>query len=294
MATYDISRPTITDDDGTGETGTLFDNAFWNDDVFDAIDAVFDLVEADVEALQTQGYLKGYDSVVYEYKDAATVTLQASGQFTSSDSTAFYTIAANTDCGFAANLSSDVGGGEASSTLYYIWGGEDSGGDLEFWISDSATVMPSELVKGKRLRGAIYNDGSSNILLFIMTQESYLYNVAIAVAGSDATEVLDATVSPSAWTEIDWSSFVPPGIESVEGICYWYQNSVYTVDTGFYIRREGETHNGFLVTQSLGPSSGQCKQLVPFVLDSDLKCEVKYKNNTSQTARVSALRYYFN
>jgi len=240
MPTYDISRPTITDDDGTGETGTLFDNAFWNDDVFDAIDAVFDDVETDVEALQGVGYLKGYDTVVYEYKDAATVTLQAGGQFTSSDSTAFYVLAANTDCGFGANLSSDVGGGEAASTLYYIWGGEDSGGSLEFWITDSATVMPSELVKGKRLRGCICNDASSNILPFSINSNWYFYDVTIDCGGSDVTEVHDGTAAT--WTDIDCSDFVPQGKREI------YFNRNAPSNTINYIREKGSSTDGIKIS----------------------------------------------
>lgn len=236
MADYALSYLSITNDLGDGVSGTLLDEAFF-DGFVDDINTELAEIEADVEALQTQGYLKDYDTVIAEYKDAATITLQADGQFTSSDGAAFYAITANTDVGFSTNLSSDVGGGEANSTLYYIWGGEDSNGDLEFWITDSATSMPSELVRGKRLRFTIYNDGSGNILPFYMS-DWYYYDVDADGGGSDATEVLDATVGTT-FTDVDCSDFVPAGVHevlfnctSVGSLTRWFRPNGSSKSTG--------------------------------------------------------------
>jgi hypothetical protein len=178
------------------------------------LNASFDLIEDDIAAIQEATFLRGYDSVLYEYKDAGTVTILADGQFVNDDNDAIYLVEEDTDVSFGSNLSADVGGGEASSTLYYIWGGEDDNGDLEFWITDSPDTMPSELTKGKRLRGAIYNDGSSNILPFYLASDWYVYDTDINVAGSDTTEVFDATLGTS-FIDIDCSAFVPQGIRAV-------------------------------------------------------------------------------
>lgn len=241
MLTYEISRPTIVDDSGSGDDGTLFDNAFWNDDIFDAIDDVFADVATDVAALQEQGFLKGYDTVLYSYKNTSTVTIAADGQCTSDDGEVFYTISAAEDVDFTNNIAN--GESESASTLYYLWIGTNSSSQQEIVISINPTTVPNEhasatqLTHAHRLRGCVYNDGSSNLVAFEMTQDEVNYRQAAECGGSDPFEVLDATVSTTP-TDVDCSAFIPAGTKVVT-IAY-----CLSVAYPHFWRKNGDTHNG--------------------------------------------------
>lgn len=202
----------LTNDDGSGTTGDLL-NVSWFTDQMDVIGGDLDDIDADITALQNVGFLNGFDSVVYTYKDADTITIQAGGQFTVSDNSTMVKIAANTDLKLSTGRSKDCAD-EAANTLYYIWGGQTALGATAFYFRTSATAMPSELVKGKRIRGAVRNDTSSNIIPFTMTQKCLIYDVDIACNGLDVTEVLDATVSTS-FVDVLCSGFIPEGVRAV-------------------------------------------------------------------------------
>lgn len=201
----------LTNDDGSGTTGDLL-NVSWFTDQMDVIGGDLDDIDADINALQNVGFLSGYDSVVYTYKDADTITIQAGGQFTVSDDSTMVKVAASTDLKLSTGRSTDCAD-EAANTLYYIWGGLTSLGATAFYFHTSATAMPSELTKGKRIRGAVRNDNSSNIMSFVMTQKCLMYDVDIACRGSDVTEVLDAPVSTS-FVDVTCSAFIPEGVRA--------------------------------------------------------------------------------
>ena len=130
----------LTNDDGSGTTGDLL-NISWFDTQMDTIDGVLTDMEAEIAALQAIGFIAGYDSVLYAYTDADTITIASGGQFTTSDSTAFITVAANTALKLSTGRSTDCAA-EAANTLYYVWGGQTSIGTTAFYFHTSATAMP--------------------------------------------------------------------------------------------------------------------------------------------------------
>lgn len=222
----------LTNDDGSGTTGDMLDVA-WFDDQMDVIDSVITQMEADIAALQDAGFLNGYDSVQYAYTDADTITILAGGQFTASDGTKMYSVAANTTLKLSTGITTDAAA-EAANTLYYIWGGETALGATAFYFHTSATSRPSELTKGALIRGAVRNDNSSNIMPFTMSAHTMMYDMDIACGGSDATEVLDATVS-TAFVGVPCAAFVPAGIRLVL-VCI---NGGYAGNTTIYQRIKG-------------------------------------------------------
>lgn len=232
----------LTNDDGSGTTGDLL-NVSWFTDQMDVIGGDLDDIDADITALQNVGFLSGYDSVVYTYKDTDTITIQAGGQFTVSDDSTMVKVAASTDLKLSTGRSTDCAA-EAANTLYYIWGGLTSLGATAFYFHTSATAMPSELAKGKRIRGAVRNDNSSNILPFLMTSTHYHYNVSLISDGTDPTEVLDIAGGTSTWIDVDCSSVMP--ISSWLG--YIAFNSNYQ-----RIRPKGNTTEGFQIAVGIYP-----------------------------------------
>lgn len=278
MPTYEINRPTIIDDDGTGETGTLFNNQFWNDDVFDALDAVFDDLEIDVGALQSQSFLKGYDTIIYSYKNASTITVAADGQCTSDDGTVFYSIDAAEDVDFINNLAN--GESESASTLYYLWIGTNSSDQQEIVISANPTTVPNEhanaipLSNAHRLRGCIYNDSSSNILSFYIVREWYIYDVDMLCAGSDTLEVFDATLGTS-FVDVDCSAFIPQGtrliaVETIpsSGCSLYFRGKGSSITSGQQLKTHNYSHQ-------------------PLYFPVDASGIFQCRQSTSATARIS-------
>ena len=215
----------LTNDDGSGTTGDLL-NVSWFTDQMDVIGGDLDDIDADINALQNVGFLSGYDSVVYTYKDADTITIQAGGQFTVSDDSTMVKVAASTDLKLSTGRSTDCAA-EAANTLYYIWGGETALGSTAFFFHTSATSRPSELVKGKLIRGAVYNDNSSNILPFVMSMTTMMYMTDILLVGSDPTEIYDTSLGTS-FTSISAAAFVPAGQRVVMLGATQGTNSSYT------------------------------------------------------------------
>ena len=234
----------LTNDDGSGTTGDLL-NVSWFTDQMDVIGGDLDDIDDDITSLQNSGFLTGYDSVLYTYKGADTITIQADGQFTTSDNSTVIKVAANTDLTLSTGRSTDCAA-EAANTLYYVWGGQTSLGATAFYFHTSATAMPSELTKGKRLRGAVRNDNSSNIMPFVMTPTTYWYDVNIVCEGSDVTEVFDATISNSAFSDIDCSGFVPAGIQMIS--CVFRGGGEYT---RIKWRQKGSGINGISINGQL-------------------------------------------
>lgn len=202
----------LTNDDGSGTTGDLL-NVSWFTDQMDVIGGDLDDIDDEITALQNVGFLSGYDSVLYTYKDANTITIQAGGQFTVSDDSTVIKVAANTDLTLSTGRSTDCAA-EAASTLYYVWGGQTSLGATAFYFHTSATAMPSELTKGKRMRGAVRNNNSSDIMPFVMTPTTYWYDVDTVADGNGITEVLDAQINET-WTDVLCSGFVPSVARSI-------------------------------------------------------------------------------
>lgn len=240
----------LTNDDGSGTTGDLL-NVSWFTDQMDVIGGDLDDIDDEITALQNVGFLSGYDSVLYAYKDTNTITIQSGGQFTVSDDSTVIKVAANTDLKLSTGRSTDCAA-EAANTLYYVWGGQTSLGATAFYFHTSATAMPSELAKGKRIRGAVRNDTSSNILPFAMTQKCLFYDVDLGCGGSDVTEVLDTTVSTS-FVDVLCSAFIPAGVRAVH-VCV-VSGITYSL---IYQRIKGSSLSmGLSRFDSPGPSGGK-------------------------------------
>lgn len=262
----------LTNDDGSGTTGDLL-NVSWFTDQMDVIGGDLDDIDADINALQNVGFLSGYDSVVYTYKDADTITIQAGGQFTVSDDSTMVKVAASTDLKLSTGRSTDCAA-EAANTLYYLWGGLTSLGATAFYFHTSATARPSELTKGKRIRGAVRNDNSSNILPFFIVGDFYQYNVATALAGSDETEVFDGTMDTN-FVNVDCSGFVPPSSR----ICV----ASYIYNQPAYWRYDGTSHTGIL---GFGYDRGV---FFPLVTASGI---FEARTASSNTTRMAVTGYY--
>lgn len=267
----------LTNDDGSGTTGDLLSVA-WFTDQMDVIGGDMDVMEADIDALQAAGFLTNYDSVLYVYKDANTITIQAGGQFVASDNSKMFTVAANTDLPLSTGLT--TGQTEAANTLYYVWGGEDSNSATRFYFSNSATVMPSELVKGKLLRGAIRNDNSSNIIEFRMTQRQYLYVADITGNGSDATEVLDTTVATS-FVDVTCSEFLPPGRR---GVSLLYRNGTNPI-SAYWRDKDSSLSMGVQFKGTAGDL------VVSFVAIVNASGVFQVRNGNSATTRATLIAY---
>lgn len=262
----------LTNDDGSGTVGDLL-NILWFDVQMDTIDGVLTDIEADVAALQAIGFVNGYDSVVYSYTDADTITIAAGGQFTTSDSTAFISVAASTPIKISTGRSTDCAA-EAANTLYYLWGGQTALGATAFFFHTSATAMPSELAKGKRIRGAVRNDNSSDLMPFYIVGNFYQYDTAIAYAGSDVTEVFDGTMDTN-FQNVDCSGFTPPSSRiAVVG---------YAVGDPMFWRVDGTSNAGIL---AIGGHAGVS---YPFTNASGI---FEARGSGSRTTRISVTGYY--
>jgi hypothetical protein len=177
------------------------------------------------------------NDVIYAYTDADTITLAAGSKFTVSDGT-LCRLEAPTALKISTGRTADIGA-EAANTLYYIWGGlKVSDGSLGFYVHTSAALKPSELAQARLLPGAVRNDNSSDLISFLMTARAYEYDAAIAVAGSDVTEVFDATLTTS-WQDCTCTAFVPAGSRTVSVVAT-------TATTTFHsIRQKGSALAGY-------------------------------------------------
>lgn len=178
------------------------------------------------------------DDVVYTYKDAETITVQAGGRFTAHDGT-LYRVETDMDVTVSGDRSADAGA-EGSNMMYALWGGENSSGVLQFYFHSSFTVLPSELVRGRLLRGGVHNDNASNLLDFRMVGDWMEYTVDMALDGNDATEIYDDTLNASTWVDLDFSLFLPPGPREIQfdffnnsGSDLFFRNDGSSLSTGY-------------------------------------------------------------
>jgi len=132
-------------------------------------------------------------------------------------------------------------GAEGSSTLYYVWVIEKSsdgttGGLLS--LSDSAPTMPSGYDK-KRLIGAIYNDSSSDIMVF---QSRGKGNTRYMFLDDDVTPlILLNGGSATTFTNVDVSSLVPSISQNIFVRCSFQRTSFGNIDDAFYVRPDGSS-----------------------------------------------------
>jgi hypothetical protein len=219
------------------------------------------------------------DTVLYEPDsgDATKFNILPGGEFTAHDGSLYrveeeISLDINTDWTADNSLT--------ASTFAYIWGGEDSSGDLLFVPSHDADELPSELVKGRRLRWGIYIDGSSNIQSFYIQGDWYWFDSDAEVAGSDAFEVYDATLT-STFTSLDCSAFIPEGARKVHLLLYEAANGA------LYCRPSGSNiSTGILVWNT--PNNGE-KILLSLPLSATGTIDIRY--NASVTVRITVLGF---
>lgn len=132
-------------------------------------------------------------------------------------------------------------GSEASSTLYYVWVIEKSsdgttGGLLS--LSDSAPTMPTGYDK-KRLIGAIYNDSSSDIMVFNARGKGNTRNMFL---DGDVTPLLLLNGgSATTFTNVDVSALVPSMSQNIFVRCSFQRTAFGNIDDSFYIRPDGSS-----------------------------------------------------
>lgn len=123
------------------------------------------------------------------------------------------------DAALALTFSDLVEGVEAASTLYYLYLEETTGGVLTWFFSSSATVPGGHVANNTiRITPTVWNNGSSNIQPFYILNGWYYYDIDIALAGSDATEVQDGAVT-TATTDVTCSGFIPTGARLALVVC---------------------------------------------------------------------------
>jgi len=207
----------------------------------------------------------------FEYKSATTITVKAGGIGINTSGGKIYVIDTDADLTFA-DLDT---GAEAGNTLYYVWVGTASS-VISLKISASATT-PTGLTYPVRFSGAFRNDGSSNIMPFIATADGmYWFDVDIAVAGADVTEVYDASLT-TAFTDIPCSGFIPSGAR----LAYMTANGgTYTLAV---------RDNSQLSTNGIVIAEAAARHIFPVVVNASGIFEAK--RGTAETTRISVVGY---
>ena len=169
--------------------------------------------------------LNNYNSFTYVWKDAATITVKAGGQATTADGTVTHTLTTDTDLALPGGLDT---GNESANTKYYAYIGD--GNVLKFSLS---ATEPTGLTNPVCLPGCIRNDANSNIIPFQWEGNFYRYLSAIALGGSDKTQLFSGTAPTSGSPgNLDLSAFVPVGLNGWVGFSSdWLINGIYGILT---------------------------------------------------------------
>lgn len=192
------------------------------------------------------------------YASAATITIPTGNMAVTSDGFTI-TLAADRTISLATSGAGGLASGsEASNTWYYPWLIADSTGvntpHAVFHTSyTSSPTIPSGYNRAAWLSSmAVRNDSSSNIIPFNVTGWPYAPYVQYQVlfARTNATTVGPTSVlkttsgsTPTTYTNLDCSSFVPP-ISTVARIRFGITDNsgTFTVQN---IRTKGQSHGGF-------------------------------------------------
>lgn len=141
------------------------------------------------------------NTIRYEWVSNGEISIFAGGVI--SDGTITYEIESDTSVTFA---DLDTGSEEASK-LYYIWIGLVT--DVQTVKLSLSATTPTGLTDPLKLRGAIRNNASSNIVFFLMSDSVMHYGVDVNFNANDETGK-SLSVSTS-FVDIDISAFVPQG-----------------------------------------------------------------------------------
>lgn len=213
------------------------------------------------------GIPNGFDSIVYEYKDTGTITIQAYGQICDTDGDPCYEVG-------SSDVDVDFGdldtGSEAASTLYYIWIDESG-----FKLSLSAT-SPTGMSSPLRVKGSIYNDSSSNILPFYIASGWYWYDVEIDLDSTSNTTQLYANTLGTSFIDIDCSAIVPEGARQLYvGIHKDNTSAAYEV----LVRKNGSSSGGYEILTEGNHSNGA-------IVLTDASSIFEGKTTISMTVRI--------
>lgn len=170
-------------------------------------------------------------------------------------------------------------GTEATSTWYYLWLIKNtSTGNVAGLLSTSSSTptLPSGYNKKRLLPIAVRNDGSSNIIPFVIAngwpyRPQILYNVAFTDIGTAAgtTLVLNGGTATT-FTAVALSSFVPPISK------YAILNTIgqYTAtNRSIFLRSTGVSHNGY----SIRVTSSSPLIFIERELETNASQQVDYK-----------------
>jgi hypothetical protein len=209
----------------------------------------------------------------------------------SADDTLDMIVTADRTCSLASSGANGLDtGSEASNTWYYVYLIDDStAANTEaclFSVTNEAVTgaitLPSGYNKKRQLPIAIRNDGSSNILDFIVLdgwpyRPHIRYNVAMSTAAAalGATNVLDSGTATS-WAAVTISAYVPTGISSIAEINMLKESGNINIQ----LRPGDSSGNGKLYWTALG-SGGTIAGASDFVKVDTSDSTIDYQLSTT-------------
>lgn len=220
------------------------------------------------------------------YTSASTVTIPSGLRVASDDGATLISFTSNQAVALTTSGANGLDtGSEAGNTWYYLWAiRKSSDGTVGGLLSTSRTspTMPSGYDQKALLPLAIRNDGSSNIIPFVIGQgwpysPFVEYNVHIgdqSAVGSN--NVLNAGTSGT-FSAVDLSSLIPP----ISTMAYLKALHFYSGAGGqFRLRATGESHNG--VTLS-APNSSTSRNEAFLHVPTNTSQSIDYMNSGTST-----------
>lgn len=196
-------------ENGSNATAEVFNAPLYDaDDNFEELDErvaqnALDVIDLDgrIDTLEGQTVTLPTDKKVnYEWKDNATITVKAGSYSVQGQP---IVIENNIDVTFT-NLDT---GSEQASKFYHLWIEKEDPTAIKLSLSGTS---PTGMTNPLLIEGGISNNASSNITKFVKSEQDMMYDVDVALGGSDETEIYDASLSTS-FVDIDASKFIPYG-----------------------------------------------------------------------------------
>ena len=173
------------------EDGMVHDGRYYREDEID--DMLSGLGGSSSPAL-----IVSHDKILYTYTNDQSLTLLAGGSCGTSDGEEVIILESDLD----VTLTDLASGENLSEGFWYIWIGKNSADALIARLSTSATTLPTEMMRGRKLRAglSIYDDGTKKIRAFDFDGKYYLFHAPI-------TLLMGTT--PTSSTFLDLAAYVP-------------------------------------------------------------------------------------